>query len=521
MAVFEMQTKDGKRFQIEAPNAESAAASFKEHTGGEGTAAKAIDFAGETLSNVPGSAVNAAKDIGRAVIHPVETATNMADLGMGVMQKLGVLSGTDYEKYPEAVGKFLVDRYGSVDNALNTLKTDPVGMALDISTVFSGGESLAARAPGVVGKLGKISGTIGRATDPLNAIAKAGKGAAELVGGLGTHTGSDAIKLAFQAGRQGGEAGEKFRENMRGTAPMTDAVNDAKAAVAQLRKERGASYREGMKDVGGDTTVLSFDELDKAANDMDKVATYKGQSLSPSTEAIRSRITDEIEKWKALPAKEFHTAEGFDALKRRIGDIRDATQFGTKERVVADEAYQAIKKTIVNQAPKYAKVMKGYEEASDLIREMEKTLSVNPKASVDTTLRKLQSVLRDNVNTSFGRRRELAEFLVNAGAPNLMEKLAGQALASWSPRGLGKVAAGVEAVQALYSHSPWGALYAAPILAASSPRVVGEISHALGRGAGVADKLPLQAIEKGGFQAGRLDQISNDDLTSAIAGALP
>jgi hypothetical protein len=37
---------------------------------------------------------------------------------------------------------------------------------------------------------------------------------------------------------------------------------------------------------------------------------------------------------------------------------------------------------------------------------------------VDTTLRKLQSILRDNVNTSYGYRGELAKFLVNAGAPN-------------------------------------------------------------------------------------------------------
>lgn len=51
--------------------------------------------------------------------------------------------------------------------------------------------------------------------------------------------------------------------------------------------------------------------------------------------------------------------------------------------------------------------MKNYENASNLIREIEKTLSLNPKASIDTALRKLQSVMRDNVNTNYGKRGDL------------------------------------------------------------------------------------------------------------------
>ena len=480
-----------------------------------GTAPVKSSFAADTIKNIPGSAMRTAKDIAQPVLHPIDTANNLYDLGKGVMQELGIASGDDYKKYPEAVGKFLSERYGSADKIAETLRTDPVGMAMDVSTILSGGGSLVARAPGVIGKAGEVAKAAGSAIDPLTAAGKvakpvakmAGKGAAEFIGDLGTHTGSAPLKIAAQAGYEGGDSAKAFRENMRGQAPMEDAVKDARGALSNIRKERGKEYRSGMADVSKDQTVLDFSGVDEAAKEMDKVASFKGQSLSPSTEGIRTQIKDVIQEWKGLDPKEFHTPEGFDALKKKVGDVRDATQPGTPERLVADDAYNAIRRTIIKQAPAYAHVMKAYEEASDLIREMEKTLSVNPKASVDTTLRRLQSVLRDNVNTSFGRRKELAEFLVNSGAPHLMQKLAGQSLQSWAPRGLGRATAGLEAAGALMAGSPHAAAAAVPILAASSPRIVGEVAHGVGGAARQAEKLPAKSMGQMAYQGGRANDV--------------
>src|SRR5208337_4597936 len=130
------------------------------------------------------------------------------------------------------------------------------------------------------------------------------------------------------------------------------------------------------------------------------------------------------------------------------------------------------------------KIMKGYDEASDQIRQIEQTLTGKKDANIDTALRKLQSTLRDNVNTNYGQRRELAKYLVEAGAPHLMEKLAGQALSSWFPRGLGKSVmvgeAGGAAIAGALSHP----LLAAGLLggvAASSPKLAGHIAHTGGR----------------------------------------
>jgi hypothetical protein len=460
----------------------------------------------DAVKNIPSSAVSLAENTAQPFIHPVETAENLGALGKGVLQKLGLMSGTDSEKYANAVGQFVMNRYGSLEAVKHTLATDPVGMMADVSTLLTGGGSAAARLPGVAGKLGEAAGAVGRAVDPLNAVAATARGAGKVAAqaaGISTGVGADALKVAAQAGAQGGPAGKAFLENMTGAADPNAVVSEAKAAVGQIRQERGAVYQQEMAKIGADNTVLDFDKIDSAVQKVAGVKTYKGQVLSPKTATIRQELTDAVNEWKNLPAADFHTAEGLDALKQKIGDIRDATQPGTPDRLVADNVYKAVYSTIADQAPKYAKVMKGYEEASNLIREMEKTLSLNPKASIDTSLRKLTSVLRNNVSTNYGRRAELVDFLQRAGAPHLMQKLAGQMLSSAAPRGLARnIAAGEipgAALAATLGH-PAGAAALIGGMAASSPMLAGGAAYGLG----AASRLPLRQAGRAAFQIGRL-----------------
>lgn len=482
------------------------------------------DVPGAALKNLPKSAVQFGKDIVQPFVHPVETGTSMANLGMGVLEKLGgfagplgfisqKIGGGQHEKYADAVGKFLMDRYGSADAVKNTLATDPVGVAADVATVLSGGEMATARVPSISGKIGAVARAVDPLTLPIKGLEVAGKGAAHVIGGLTAHTGVDPVKRAFTSGVEGGEAGQAFRDSMREKVDPAAVVTEARQAVGKIAQERGKEYRANKALVDSDKAVLDFDKIDDALADITQVATYKGQVLSPTTQEIRKKLAQTIQRWKKLDPAEFHTVEGMDALKRKLGDIRDATERGTPERRVADQVYNAVKNTISAQAPGYAKVMKGYEEATGLIKEIEKTLSLNPNASVDTALRKLQAIMRDNVNTNFGQRRKLAEFLVEAGAPHLMERLAGQAMSQWTPRGLAKLLGGEILSKvastglgagALAGAGAVGGLKAAAVAGATlpfmSPRLMGEAAHAAGR---VYGSVPGRAIGRTSFQAGR------------------
>lgn len=500
-----------------------------------GTAMPVSTMVNEAVKNIPASAGKFAKDIVQPIIHPIDTAKAAGNLILGAIQKganavvspetqleMGGSFGKEYEPYAEAVGKFFADRYGGLENLKKTIATDPVGFAADASTVLTLGGSAVAQAPGKVGQVGAAIKSTGEAVNPLNAAMTAAKPIAGLAGkavsgviGQATGAGGESIRTAAKAGMKGGDVAEDFQANLRGRVPMEDVVSDAKGALSNIRQTRGGEYRSGMSGIKSDTTVLDFADIDKAVLKAAQVKNFKGVPISKSTAGVSQEIIDLVDEWKKLDPAEFHTAEGLDALKQAIGDIRDATQYGTPSRTVANQAYNAVKDRIVKQAPEYGKVMKDYEVASDLIREMEKTLSLNAKASVDTSLRKLQSVMRNNANTNYGKRVDLAEMLQEAGASNLMEKLSGQMLSSSTPRGLAKLYPTATGMAALMNP------YALAALPLESPRLMGEAAYYTGKGAGAASDiynvLP-SGTSQAAFQGGRLS--TEEERRQALARAL-
>ena len=103
--------------------------------------------------------------------------------------------------------------------------------------------------------------------------------------------------------------------------------------------------------------------------------------------------------------------------------------------------------------------------------------------------------MRNNVQTNYGQRINLARELERNGADTLMPSLAGQALNQLAPRGLARVGAPTAAGMAAlggYLTNPMmmAALVPAGISAGmSSPRLMGEVAGLLGSGARQADRL--------------------------------
>jgi len=132
---------------------------------------------GETISNIPSSAVRLAEDIVTPIIHPVETAKSLAALGQGIVEKLipdGDSGPGEHEASVDAVVGFLKDRYGSVDAFTKTVQEDPVGVLADISGIITAGSTLVPKI-GKVGKVASAAKTAGIAIDPLNVSVSAAK----------------------------------------------------------------------------------------------------------------------------------------------------------------------------------------------------------------------------------------------------------------------------------------------------------------------------------------------------------
>jgi len=444
------------------------------------------DVAVSAVKNFPSSVGSMLGDIYQAVTSPVQTAKTVLDLGAGVLQnvlpeKLVQMIGEDKpsREIANKVGQYYVQRYGSLEGAKQAIAKDPAGVMADLSTVLTAGATLPTRAAPALA-------TVARAVDPLMLSARATGKTLDVLGGatkaglgLQTGVGSEAIGQAYQAGKTGGETGELFKANLRGEVPQLEVLDAAKQNLAEMAMERQRVYREGMKNIKGDKTVLSLSGVDNAVKQALNKITFKGQVKNEVAFEKLSEAQSKVEAWKKLDPAQFHTPEGLDALKQQIGDILEKIPYEQRTALNSiNEVYNGIKSEIVKQAPTYAKTMKAYSDATDTIREIEKALSLNNKASADTAMRKLQSLMRNNVNTNYGQRLNLAKELEQAGGRQMMPALAGQALSEWTPRGLQRA---TSIPTAFLAQGVGGLPLAGASLVTSSPRLMGEAAYGAGR----------------------------------------
>ena len=427
--------------------------------------------------NLPESLIQKGHETFNALAHPITTGMNMLDVAAGALgnavpaiakmsAKIDPQNTQRAMTAAEQAGQTLKEHFGSEEGLKNYIAKDPAGFLLDVATV-------AAPATKALG---------------MRPLAAAGDVAAQGLG-MTTGVGGEAVKTAYKSGLEGDTS---FWQNLRGQVPMQDVLETAKQNLQNMKSQKNDAYRSGMVDIKNDKSVLGFNDVDQGLLDAQKMSTYKGQIKNEKAYEAYQKIQDEVNAWKKLNPNEYHTPEGFDALKQKIGGIVDSIPYEEKTaKQVGNQIYNKLKSTINDQAPTYSKVMGEYSDASDTIREIERTLSLNPKASVDTQMRKLQSLTRNNVQTNYGNRLDLARQLETQGGQSIMPALAGQAMSSVTPRGLAGQVGGLGTIGASYLANP-AALAALPL---QSPALVGVGAYGLGRGisqaAQLRNKIPL------------------------------
>jgi hypothetical protein len=476
------------------------------------------------ITNFPRSMGNLIGDIYTAITNPLQTGKSILDVGAGALQnvlpeRFVQAVGEDKQSRDMArkVGEFYAERYGTGEGLKRAVAEDPAGVLADLSTVLTGGATVAPRA--VAQPLARAA----RVIDPLSATVKATGAVASGVGKnivapvLGTTTGAgrESISQAFMAGEKGGESAAQFRANISGRADPTEVLAIAKQNLDELNRIKQAEYRSGMVNIKNDKSILDFADIDDSLSKSTNKVTFKGKVVNEEAARQLQQARAIVDDWKSLDPAEFHTPEGLDALKKRVGDVLEGIPFEQKvARSSVGDIYNSIKSTIKKQAPSYDKTMKAYADATDQIKEVEKALSLGKKASVDTATRKLQSLMRDNVQTNYGQRTSLARDLQRIGGAEFMPGLAGQALSSPVPRGLQSIAT----VPSSYlAYGAGGIPGAAANLALSSPRLMGEAAFATGlasRGARRFGELVPPAVDPRTFnllyQAGQTEGLLSE-----------
>lgn len=455
----------------------------------------------QMLQNIPGSAAKFFGGIAQSVLHPIDTATGALDLGAGALRNASpswLRSAIDsMDPSPEAAqratgvadaaGAMYKDRYGGLSNIKDTIVSDPVGAAADLSTVLGMGGGLANLAK--AGKTGAALNTASKFTNPLSVIPPALKLAGGVAKqGVGLFSGVGAENVG-QAAKSGFAADRAFLDNMTGDTSMTDVLTQAKEGLQNMRADRSAGYKAGIATTAADTRKLSFTPIDQALADVTDSLKYNGKWKIGNTEVAKVKEVDNVvRQWRMDDS--LHTPMGLDALKQRLDAIYPDSPMQNQAQRTITKVRNAVKDAIVKQSPDYAKTMADYEGALNVEKEIERALSLGDKSSADTAMRKLQSLSRNNVNTNYGNRLNLAKALEDAGGVSLMPAIAGQAMNSWTPRGA--FGQGTTAATLGASYFNPGALAILPL---QSPRTMGLAAYGGGRVAGVgaraADKIGL------------------------------
>jgi len=474
---------------------------------------------GGFIENIGTDTAEQAGNIAQAGLHPIDTFESLKDVAAGgMMHAVGYEPGMESgnrRSYDMAgqFGQAMGDKYGGLEELKRQAYTHPVETLMDVAGLISGGGGLLSKAPGAA-RAGRVIQQAGRAIDPVNVVSK-GAGLAGRTGAavLDVATGGSpeafvqAAKTGFadphrapgqpvtpemQAGSQRGEA---FRGQMRETAAIDEVLPGVNKAIEKMYADRSAQYQQAMAQ-----SDISKQTIDKQAlvRSLDEIygsdaGFYKGHKKEPSTINARRSIKEVLDEWLSDP--NISTAADFDQLKQALWDVSDALD--VKPRSNADRlvksVYNKVKKSIYDEVPAYKAIMGDYHKASELLNEVEKTFGTTNKLP-DQAIRRLQSIMRNNANTIYGRRKALGEKLSDNGADLLFPQLAGQQLSSLAPRGLGKIVAG----QGLISGgigAMSGAVNPASLLALSgtSPRLMGEIVHEGGRIAGTLAQ-PAKAV---------------------------
>lgn len=275
--------------------------------------------------------------------------------------------------------------------------------------------------------------------------------------------------------------GEKFTKAMRGQITGEEIVETARQGLQTLKDKRAAAYQGTLATISENGMILDKTPIDIHLDELMK--RYNAKILPDGTidatkvamgKAGRNDIAEVISTVKTW---DDFTPSGLDTLKRQLGDFySDSSQARQFVASIEDK----VKNVIVKDVPEYAEMTKGYAEATSLIKDIESGLmmkknGMSGRITADQTLRRLTSSMKQN----FALRKDLVDALGVEGNADLGAMISGHSMSSIVPKELAArlLAGGTGAATILHMVNP----SMLPLLAASSPRVMGEFLNVYGK----------------------------------------
>lgn len=484
-----LSTSDMKDFVPEGKSQSS-------QTSAKATSRPWSDVPKEAVKNVLPSLGRTAENIGSALMHPLNTAEGIvrgASGGLDLAMKAAGLHPSQLYHSPEEYQKdvatahqmmnHLKSRYGSEEAIKNTLATDPAGALLDASAILSPVSGILRKAglPGAGEIVGKVTqAPVALATKGVKSASKAvGNGVAQT---LGRMTGTSAESVAASVKGNPG-----FVKQMRGDGSTEESLaSDALKRISDLKAARSNKYEADLAGMGNPELATS-PMVGHFVNRMKK----ENVSVSPASKKLdfsKSSLgydegLPQIDTAHQLFRNAWQKKNiGFQeavVLKHQVGNLLDKTKPGSRAHAVMIDLKKGID-TVLNQHPGYRKMNRAYQAQSNVIDQIEKAFSLKQagRKNVQAILTKMQTHGR--------RHNQFARDLLEKLDPSeeVSSQMYGLEMKPWFRRGMeapllwGEGAAGVTGGLTHSATLPGTGL---GLIAASSPRIVGEAGNLLGK----------------------------------------
>jgi hypothetical protein len=468
--------------------------------------------------NLPESAAQLVTGLGGMIANPVETFNTTTDLVGALLQ------GDADDPTLKAAATMLEEQYGGADNIKRYMIKDPLAFLGDASLLL-GGSGFALKTAGLT-KVGEAVSTAGRVIDPLSAAgalvtdvpAAAYRKAEEAVpdaltgienlpsniAGFPSNIGGDVIREGAGAGFSRGRAGEAtprsegFTKGMRAPGDSAeDLVYAAKDAVTALRKAASTKYLAAMKEFGLDPKPLDINRVRQRMLDVkpESYDTMLDAKKRPSDHLAWEQMNDLVEHYaaKAVDDPSLLLPMQMDQFKKDLYDIGSdiGPSYNKRAQSIARRASDAVREELINHDRTYGQIMADFERVAKEADELESTFKLGQASGkpmkTDAAAKALQAIYRNNAFTGYGMRAKQGERIAELDPTGAFAATnAGMVASAPFPRGVSAaVAGGNLPLTGLAAYlDPATLLATVPILAASSPRVAGEIAYGTGRLAG-------------------------------------
>lgn len=378
MAVYEIKSPTGEVFEITAPEGatESQVLAYAQSEFQK----KQPFSATQTVKNIPSSAAEYGKNIASAVMHPLQTVSGIFDIGAGELRKVlptPIVQAIDkieadpeaikrYQQSANAVNQFYKQRYGSGEQALQTIQKDPVGFLGDVSALFTAGGS-------AIPKVGATVSKVGAAVEPLNVAANVvGSGIAKTI------PSTVPASLYESAAKWSTSLTPEERASITGTAlkeglmPTYAGTGKAQMTISMLGDKIDNLIQSSTQ---AGARIPANEVLRNIADVRNELGGFKIESPSDIKEinAIEKQFRDMVRKGK----KQYVTPDELQSFKQDVYKRVDYNRAPEKPTVAKEAAYKsmgrAAKESIESVVPSVAALNKRQGSLIELLPNLQRS----------------------------------------------------------------------------------------------------------------------------------------------------